>query len=125
GSQARGMLSFRYTLRDDLGRLLAATESRNEGGVASDWTLEYTYDAQGRLTDVKRNGIVIEHYAYDANGNRIHAAVEGRPTITSRKIVHDARDRLTQYGDLQLSYNDQDQLVRRERRVMGGIETTR
>jgi len=34
-------------------------------------TWDYSYDELRRLIEVKRNGTVVESYAYDANGNRI------------------------------------------------------
>lgn len=59
---------YAYTIsgRDKAGRILSVEE--RIGGETIAWA--YAYDANGRLTEVKRNGSVSETYAYDANGNR-------------------------------------------------------
>ena len=85
----------RYT-RDLLGRITQKVETI--GGVMD--TYEFTYDVAGRLVHVRRNGALVETYAYDANGNRIGATVDGVTLNGS----YDAQDRLTQYGSTIYSY---------------------
>lgn len=84
-----------YT-RDKAGRIDTRTETI--GGTASHYA--YTYDLAGRLTDVSKDSTTIEHYAYDANGNRTSAAESG-VTTTSQ---YDAQDRLTQSGNATYRY---------------------
>ena len=66
-SSARTPLySVDYGTRDALGRIVSKTETvQGETHVFG-----YTYDAQGRLTDVTTDGNATSHYEYDANGNR-------------------------------------------------------
>lgn len=53
--------------RDRQGRITAKTETIE--GATTYW--ECTYHPQrGWLTEVKRDGVVVESYAYDDNGNR-------------------------------------------------------
>jgi RHS repeat-associated protein len=54
-------------LRDPAGRVSHRVETI--AGVRVAW--DYSYDALGRLTEVVKNGAVVEHYTYDSNGNRL------------------------------------------------------
>jgi RHS repeat-associated protein len=58
-------------------------------------TFTYAYDADGRLTDVSRDGALTEHYAYDADGNRTTRQVEGTPTTAA---TYDANGLITGLG---------------------------
>ncbi len=59
---------YSYNLTRDLaGRITQRVE--NIGSETITW--DYSYDAVGKLTEVKKNGIVVESYSYDANGNRL------------------------------------------------------
>jgi RHS repeat-associated protein len=58
----------------------------------------YSYDAQGRLTDVTRDGTATSHYEFDANGNRTVA-----PGLTASP-VYDNQDRLLSYGSCTYAY---------------------
>ncbi len=78
-----------YT-RDALGRI--ATKSETLGGVTQ--TFAYTYDLAGRLTEVRRNGVLTASYAYDANGNRLSRTAGGG----TETATYDAQDRLEQFG---------------------------
>jgi RHS repeat-associated protein len=72
--------------RDALGRITTKTETI---GGATD-TLDYVYDAAGRLAEVHRNGTPEATYTYDANGNRIGAS--------GVAANYDSQDRLTFLG---------------------------
>jgi RHS repeat-associated protein len=77
---------------DALGRL---TEKR-ENGV----TTTYSYDVRGHLARVLRNGAVVAAYSYDANGNRSDAGrtADARDRITARTgatYAYDAKGQRT------------------------------
>jgi RHS repeat-associated protein len=76
--------------RDAAGRLTQKVES--VAGVAHTYT--YGYDADDRLTDVHRDGTLVEHYAYDADGNRTTREVEG----ASKTATYDAAGLITGLG---------------------------
>jgi len=82
--------------RDALGRVVQKTETLQ--GVTH--VFGYSYDVQGRLTDVTRDGTTIEHYGYDLNGNRTTATVNG----TTVNPTYDNQDRLLTYGDTTFTY---------------------
>ncbi len=70
-------------LYDDVGRVSRRTETV----VGTTRVIDYTYDADGQLVDVRHGGVVVEHYGYDSNGNRT------TPTAT-----YDSQDRLLTLG---------------------------
>jgi RHS repeat-associated protein len=74
---------------DGAGRATRRTET--VAGVTDE--LEYAYDPDGGLAEVRRNGAVVATYAYDANGNRLSRSAGG--AIESG--VYDDQDRLLQY----------------------------
>ena len=59
-------------------------------------TYAYTYDAAGRLAEVRQNNSVVGSYSYDVNGNRL--------TANGVNATFDAQDRLTQAGSAQFAY---------------------
>jgi YD repeat-containing protein len=77
--------------RDRLGRIVQTTEV--VPGVTR--VYQYTYDALRRLTDVTVNGVLEEHFEYDANGNRTAGYKAGVGTWTG---TYDDQDRLLTYG---------------------------
>jgi RHS repeat-associated protein len=81
---------------DKLGRVTQKTETIG-GGTD---TYDYTYDGSDRLSEVRRNGVIITTYTYDSNGNRLSATHNGVTTNGS----YDAQDRLTQYGTTVYTY---------------------
>ena len=88
------LYSVDYGTRDALGRIVSKTETvQGETHVFG-----YSYDAQGRLTDVTRDGAATSHYEYDANGNRTVA-----PGLTASP-VYDNQDRLLSYGSCSYGY---------------------
>ena len=99
-----------YT-RDKLGRITQKVETI--GGNTD--TLVYTYDTAGRLTDVTKNSALLSHYTYDTNGNRLsHTDATGTVNGT-----YDAQDRLTQYGNLQLTYTANGELLTKANPSLG------
>jgi RHS repeat-associated protein len=58
-------------------------------------TYEYAYDAGDQLTQVTRDGAVVETYTYDANGNRSSGSRDGGPLEAA---LYDERDRLVSRG---------------------------
>jgi RHS repeat-associated protein len=89
------LFSVQYT-RDDLGRITQKTETID----GATHTYGYSYDGDGRLTDVKLDGVLTSHYAYDANGNRLSDTVPGG-TVTG---TYDDQDRLLTYGTASYTY---------------------
>src|SRR5207237_3523387 len=104
------LFDVQYT-RDKLGRITQKVETI--GGVTD--TFVYMYDTAGRLTDVMKNGAVAGHYTYDSNGNRLsHTDATGTVNGT-----YDAQDRLTQYGNLPLTYTANGELLTKNNPVIG------
>src|SRR5205807_10595236 len=103
-----------YT-RDKLGRITQKVETI---GGSTD-TFVYTYDTAGRLTDVMKNGAVAGHYTYDSNGNRLsHTDAIGTVNGT-----YDAQDRLLTYGNLQIAYTANGELLSKNNPVLGQTAT--
>jgi RHS repeat-associated protein len=90
---------------DGLGRI--ARKIERVEGVAS--TIEYAFDGADRLREVRRNGAVTETYAYDANGNRTRAVVDG----VTRMGTVDAQDRMQSYGEWTYAYSREGQWTER------------
>lgn len=61
---------------------------RTETVSGSVYRYSYTYDQNKQLTEVQRNGRVVEAYTYDVNGNRLTYGAQ-----------YDAQDRLTKLGN--------------------------
>jgi YD repeat-containing protein len=88
-----------YT-HDALGRIIQKTEMVQ--GLTSIYA--YGYDLAGRLTEVKREGMVVSTYTYDANGNRTH--VNG--ILVGQ---YDDQDRLIHYNGITYSYTANGELL--------------
>ncbi|MHB1273346.1 MAG: RHS repeat-associated core domain-containing protein [Rhodanobacter sp.] len=80
--------------RDALGRITQRVETTM--GVTQ--TFDYAYDTQGRLADVKLNGLDQGAYGYDANGNRTQV---GGQTVAT----YDDQDRLLTWGSNTYTYD--------------------
>jgi YD repeat-containing protein len=93
GGTAVYSVQFTY---DRLGRISQKVETI---GGATD-TYDYTYDLNGRLTQVQKDGSVVESYSYDSNGNRLSSEGPGG-TVTG---TYDAQDRLLTYGSTNYRY---------------------
>ncbi|MFC3851773.1 RHS repeat domain-containing protein [Salinispirillum marinum] len=89
-----GSVLYHYTLhRDDVGRINGKTETF--GGIPTEY--QYLYDQHNRLAQVLKNGVSVQSWQYDSNGNRTHE----NGTLIAQ---YDAQDRLLQYGDNQYRY---------------------
>jgi RHS repeat-associated protein len=100
---------------DSLGRVTQRTETI--GGVTH--TYAFTYDANGWLTGVTKDGTTVAAYSYDANGNR-HSLTGPNSTVNG---AYDSQDRLLQYGTLNYTYTPGGQLATKTDTAMG--QTTR
>ena len=96
--------------RDKLGRITQKTEIVE--GVPH--VYGYIYDLAGRLESVTMDGLVLESYGYDSNGNRIE--LDGVSIAT-----YDEQDRMLTYGAYQYSYTENGELTERT----DGVNTTR
>jgi RHS repeat-associated protein len=76
--------------RDNAGRMTRKVE-RTAG---ASHTYDYTYDANGRLLTVSRDGVASESYAYDPNGNRTTRQI----AAVARTATYDVADRITALG---------------------------
>ena len=86
-----------------IGRIVQVTETVD--GITD--TYEYDYDLAGHLTEVSKNSVTVESYAFDSHGNRTSATVYGNP-ITA---TYDDQDRLQDYGATTYAYNANGDLI--------------
>ena len=70
-------------------------------------TYGYTYDKAGRLTGVKKNGVVVSSYSYDSNSNRVSATTTSGPVTAT----YDAQDRVLTYGKAAYTYTANGELA--------------
>jgi RHS repeat-associated protein len=91
--------------RDAVGRVNGKAETL--GGITH--SVAYAYDAAGRLTEVRRDGLLSETYTYDGNGNRL-SFTDASGTVNAS---YDAQDRLTQYGGNTFTYSRNGERVSR------------
>ena len=96
-TQGGGVLFARSYVRDALGRIQSLSESAGGGATVQ---YAFAYDSVGRLREVKRDGVAVESYEYDANGNRLRAITPNGVLVGS----YDAQDRLLSYGDASYGY---------------------
>ena len=89
--------------QDALGRVIRKTESI--GALTK--TIEYGYDAAGRIANVTVDGVITETYSYDQNGNRLAGPLAKAGTGG----VYDLQDRMTSYGATNYSYTAQGELL--------------
>jgi RHS repeat-associated protein len=99
--------------RDKLGRIAVKTEAI--GGLTADY--QYFYDAQRRLTDVMRNGELLEHFEYDQNGNRTLGY--NADSETEYTGTYDSQDRLLTYGPWTFTYTTNGELETKTNTVTG------
>lgn len=107
------LFNVNYT-RDALGRITTLVETI--GGTAA--TYEYAYDTSERLSSVKKDGLTVESYTYDLNGNRLTTTNSFGTNVTA---TYDAQDRLLTFGGATYTYNANGDLIAK---VEGGQTTT-
>jgi RHS repeat-associated protein len=89
-SYINGNAVFSYaTTRNKIGKIITKTETI----AAQSIQYEYSYDADGRLIKVIKNGNSVETYQYDANGNR-----------TDTNVNED--DQIINYQGIEYRYDD-------------------
>lgn len=96
------ILAVQYT-RDSLGRISTKTETI-QGATTS---YSYTYDAAGRLSEVKQNGLIVATYTYDSNSNRLSKVGPTGP----QSGTYDDQDRLLTYNGSTYSYTANGELA--------------
>lgn len=101
--QARYSMQLSY---DAGGRLTGKTETID--GTARAYV--YTYDLDGQLTEVTRDGVAVERYGYDANGNRTSRQLGAAP---AESASYDSQDRLTGRGGVTYQFNSDGFLAQR------------
>ena len=84
---------------DATGRVTGRREVDPEGG---DHTFAYTHNALGELTEVRRDGTLVESYAYDLDGDR-----------TSQGATYDAAGRLTSRNGISYTFDNDGFLLTR------------
>lgn len=92
--------------RNASGRIARKTEQFN----GSSNVLEYAYDADGRLTEVKNNAAIAETYKYSASGQRVRSKVwyEGCPSASTSAME---KSRYSYNGKGQLESDGQNRYV--------------
>ncbi|QKT02705.1 RHS domain-containing protein [Ectothiorhodospiraceae bacterium 2226] len=101
---------FAYQLeRNAKGQITARTETLPDGSTRQ---YEYGYDARSRLSTVHRDGVLVEAYQYDANGNRsvYTSALRGRHGVSA---TYNLGDQLQTSGDSSYAYDANGQLAER------------
>ncbi len=79
---------------------------------------DYEYDADGRLTQVSRDGTIVERYLYNPKGQRMAALY---PALgRACEFAYDAHGRLIRAGDVAYAWSPKGSLARRE---IGGFRT--
>ena len=78
---------------DLAGRIAQQIEIINGSAV----TRTYTYNGDGSLAQVTRNGVTVESYDYDLNGNRTSRQINGG---SIEAATYDAQDRLQTLGSV-------------------------
>jgi RHS repeat-associated protein len=78
---------------NNVGRIVQKVETVD--GVSH--VFDYTYDADGRLTEVTRDGTLTERYTYDVNGNRL--------STLFATASYGSQDRLTSIDNVSYTFN--------------------
>ena len=74
--------------------------SRDETIEGANSISTFAYDSTGQLRSVTRNGVVVEQYEYDDNGNRTLATSPSGSVAAS----YNSRDQLVTYGTAAMAY---------------------
>jgi RHS repeat-associated protein len=88
----------------------AGSLTRRVEQTAGSRSVEYRYNDDGRLTDVLRDGVTVEHYEYDPDGRRIRQQRDGGAVQT---LAYDDADRLTSVGGVTYGYTPDGALASR------------
>jgi RHS repeat-associated protein len=97
-----GQQVYQLTLAyDNVGRISTKTEAV----AGASHVFGYTYDVDGQLFEVRKDGLLIEQYGYDNNANRT--------STLSTTATYDAQDRLIQQGGLSYTFDDDGYLTTR------------
>jgi RHS repeat-associated protein len=86
-----------YTF-DGAGRVARKVETINGAAV----TFDYVTDADGQLTAVKRDGVQVEHFTYDDEGNRLSRLIGSN---VAEDAHYDTLDRLLDRGGTVYGFN--------------------
>ena len=89
-----------FLVRDNNGRISQKTET--VAGISSDYG--YTYDANGRLLTVTKDGTLVEEYQYNAAGSRSYEMNSLRG-ITGRSYMYSDEDHLLSAGNVSYQYD--------------------
>ena len=91
--------TFGYELSyNTLGEISQKVETINNQSS----TYDYSYDNMGRLSEVKKDGVIVEAYTYDNNGNRASATIHNETT----NGYYTLDDQIVTYGNNTYQYND-------------------
>ena len=91
--------TFSYNLIKDNASLITQKEETINNQTS---TYNYTYDDNGKLTQVKKDNTIVEEYTYDNNGNRLSSTVNGITTTASYTLD----DQIEVYGDNTYTYDN-------------------
>ncbi|THB67103.1 MAG: hypothetical protein D6E12_09305 [Desulfovibrio sp.] len=95
---------------DQQGRIIHKLEKMGDRTIRH----EYKYDADGRLTQVKRDGTITEEYRYDDQGRRSYDHVPER-AVFRRSHEYDANDRLLRAGGKNFEYDSLGRMLKRHK----------
>ncbi|MBK8939828.1 MAG: RHS repeat-associated core domain-containing protein [Polyangiaceae bacterium] len=102
-------------MRDDLGRIVEKTETTPEGTRV----LVYEYDLAARLAAVYEDGLLVESYGFDDNGNRL-SSLNADGVFDA---AFDDQDRLLEYGDESFTWTDNGELLAKVDTATGDTTT--
>jgi|GEM_PF-818862 len=96
-----GTNTYGYDLEyDPAGRIVRKIEQTPTGTAV----YEYDYDDRGRLVEVIKEGVIVEAYAYDANGNRtLQTSTE--VGVDAESAIYTAGDQLESRGTTTYTYD--------------------
>ncbi|MDA8178745.1 MAG: PASTA domain-containing protein [Deltaproteobacteria bacterium] len=86
---------------DNVGRIAQKIETVS----GTSHTFDYTYDLDGQLFEVRKDGVLVEQYGFDNNANRTNTLVTS--------ATYDDQDRLIQQGGVNYTFDDDGYLTTR------------
>ncbi|NJK73907.1 MAG: RHS repeat protein [Microcoleus sp. SU_5_6] len=105
-NQVNGKIVYQLQLSyDQLSRIV----QKRETVVGKTQTYDYTYDLDGQLILVKRDGEIVERYVYDDNGNR----TEWQLGTEQHTASYDAQDRLIELDGTPYEFDADGFLIQR------------